>query len=203
MLAQKQDAPLPMMALGSFTPQQAKIAARFVKDRVVHDLGSGELGGAMMLAELGAKRVVAVDKIYKDGGRDCLTWDATTRLPGALEIVGAYFEEYDDTEPEIDVAFVSWPLSQGVEGLARLASRAKTVMYLGTNFNGTRCGSPSFWRCVTTRNVLWHAFDEWNSLIVYGEDRVRRALMPDEIAATNDTDVFYTGKYFNLFGDRG
>lgn len=159
---------------GRLSVEQCSVLTQYLKGRVVHDLGAGDLTLAGGLLELGARHIVAVDADYR--------WH---KPPVSIQVtlVGAYFDAYVATEPEIDVAFVSWPEQYAIQGLRSLVQRAKTVIYLGSNFDGTVCGSFDLWTHLRLRQVLATEPDRKNTLIVYGELGPRRPLLPEEYSA--------------------
>ncbi len=164
---------------GAINELQADAISAQVKDKVVHDLGAGDLQLSIALLHLGARKVVAVDKLYE-----------RFRIVSALqkeglEPVGEHFDRYAACDPDIDVAFVSWPVVYATQGLATLVARARLVIYLGTNFGGTSCGSIELWQHLTRRSVERVVDNHRNTLIIYGkhEPLARRRLLPEEFAA--------------------
>ena len=177
---------------GRLTDEQEAIVRNFVMGYNVHDLGSGQLGLAMKLVELGAHTVTAVDKEYSHR----LFYSPHP----SITLVGEYFEEYARHGHFIDVALVSWPEVYNQQGLELLLRYARTVIYLGTNFDGTACGSAEMFNHLVQREVLALVPHKWNSLIVYGQ-RVQgsRKLLPEEYAALHrDSAYFKFGEDLDL-----
>jgi hypothetical protein len=142
--------------------EQGDAIGRFVRDQVVHDLGCGDQVLSRALVRLGAARVMAVDA------------SPPTELPGAeITTVRATFQEYLDGSPQIDVAFVSWPLNFPEPALLCLVARARTVIYLGKCTDGVFCGWPGLFRHFLGRKLLAHVPHPVNTLCVYGEPLVK------------------------------
>lgn len=156
------------MAFGRISDDQWRIISKHVKDRVVHDLGAGRCDNSLLLLGHGAKKVVAVDK-------------EPMPEPGdpRLRTVRTYFDGY---RPNVDVAFVAWPINSPQAGLVPILRRAKKVIYVGKNTDGTMCAWPGFWHALAEREVLDYAPEPRNTLIVYGDQTGSRPLRGEEIA---------------------
>ncbi len=63
-----------------------------------------------------------------------------------------------------------------------MLNTARTVIYLGSNFDGVSCGSEEMFHELSRREVLALVPHKFNSLIVYGSQRVQRRLLPEEYA---------------------
>ena len=181
------------MSFGRLSEDQEKVLAPFVKDKIVHDLGAGFCDLSLRLLELGASRVVAIDK------------DRMPRLEhlaGRVAQARATFAEaagfgspggFSDEEARrarslartIDVAFLSWPRENKVPGLVELLGRARIVVYLGKNTDMSMCGWPGmFLEALLPRSVLAHAPEQRNTLIVYGpRSNEPRRILGEEAAA--------------------
>ena len=175
------------MKYGQLSKDQKKTIKPFIRNRVVHDLGAGDGRLSAELVDLGARRVVAVDE-------DAPWRKLQPPLPRGdkiryVETSFAYF-----TEP-VRTAFVSWPYQTSEYRLVAILREAKTVIYLGTNFDGTACGAPDFWWHVTRREVLAHEPYKKNTLIVYG------AVLPDRRALLPEEDAAMTGAHIRRFED--
>lgn len=191
-------------AYGTPSPEQIVVIARYVEGRDVHDLGSGFLGWAERLAGMGAKSIRAVDPIYADRYENNLNDFKKWSAPRGVTLIPKTFEEYiADVAPTLDLSFISWPLNHGTHGIEALAHMSKTVIYYGTNFDGTACGTRALWGSLCRRDVLAHipyrgggdcqnedhALDIGPSsmkstLIVYGKpNRRTRPKLPEERAA--------------------
>jgi len=168
---------MTFISIGKFNDEQEAVVRNFVAGYNVHDLGAGQLGMANQLSDLGAHTVTAVDKNYA-GNLDRYT----DRRPN-VNLVGEYFEEYARHGHFIDVAFVCWPECYEQQGLVQLIHNVRTVIYLGSNFDGAACGSTEFWETMKRREVLAVVPDRWNSLIVYaGQKWIARRPLPEEYA---------------------
>lgn len=139
------------------TTQQQQIQ-KIISGRRVHDLGCGDCVLARLLLDWGATEVVAVDK-------DPFKPSPTRR---GLTFTQAYFEYFDSITPEIDLAFMSWPSNRQESALLRLTKKAKTVVYLGKNTDGTMCGYPGLFEHFVTRKLLAYVPERGNTLIILG-----------------------------------
>lgn len=186
------------ISMGKLTDEQEAVLRQFVMGYNVHDIGAGQLGLARKLIELGAHTVTAVDRVYADfrnnNFNDCAPW--VPPLPG-ITLVGEYFEEYARHGHFIDVAFVSWPEVYNQDRIVDLLRGARTIIYLGSNFDGTACGSEEMFRYLSQRNVLALVPHRRNSLIVYGNEHVTRRLLPEEYAAPCRSSIGYL-----VYGDK-
>lgn len=152
------------MSYGTLSSRQAQVVSKLVSRRVVHDLGAGCLGLTKQLLELGARRVVAVDRrIDFSGG-----------VPSGVTFKPLSFVDLAKSKEHVGVAFVSWPPQYGTEGLARVLGPVPTVIYLGVNTKETVCGSKQLFEHFRKREVLHYIEDPANDLIVYGPRRTRR-----------------------------
>ncbi len=167
------------MSYGKLSLLQLNAILPFVRDRTVHDLGCGyDLQLAMALAELGAKEVVAVDTVEPD----------PVACP-KLRIVRANFDYF--SEP-VHTAFVSWPANRANPGLVRIVESADYVIYLGKCRDYVMCGSPQFYGHLMTREVLVHMPERNNDLVIYGPHRQYRTPLPEEMAGTDHSRVYFS-----------
>lgn len=143
----------------------------YVQDRVVHDLGCGNLRQVPFLLSLGAQKVIGIDQEVFHG--------FTEFKHPQLEFYRQHFHEVSDP---IDVAFVSWPVNWDC-GLQHLVQRAKTVIYVGKNTDGLMCGDLHFWRTLVSRPVGVHIPHQKETVIVYESGYLDRGLLPEEHAA--------------------
>lgn len=164
------------MSHGEFKGTQAATVAGFVKGKVVHDLGCGDLTLARELVRVGAEKVIAIDKAP-------FTF---SKIQG-IESVSCYFDAYRDT---VETAFLSWPVNWYDYGLNQLIEQAKTVIYLGSNLDGSACGYKHMWMFLRTREILAHVPNQKNNLIVYGPKIVVRDPVPEEMAALNQERIY-------------
>lgn len=162
-----------MSAYGLLTREMRLVLSEHVKDRIVHDLGSGDLTRACELSDLGASSVVAVDRRFPYTRRD---------LPRNVFFYQMNFEELlSEIDHPIDVAFVAWPFNAHLPGLLELLTRAKTVIYLGINDKWTACGWSGLFTYLSTREVLAEVNHPRNDLLVYGSAlEHKRRLRPEE-----------------------
>jgi hypothetical protein len=145
------------MGYGGLTQEQRGKVVEAVKGRHVHDLGSGEGHFTYWLADH-AKTVVGVDKERFD-----------LAMKPNVDFVVSTFEDYDEkTYPEVDVAFLSWPANHMDSGLFSMVKRAKRIIYLGKNTDGTMCGFPELFRLTACRELEVHIPDPKNTLLILG-----------------------------------
>lgn len=173
---------------GQLTDEQEAVVRTFVAGYNVHDIGAGQLALAQKLIELGANTVTAVDK--------CYSHTLVKSLPH-ITLVGEYFEEYAKHGHVVDVAFLSWPEAYQQQGVVQLIEDARVVVYLGNNFDGVSCGSEEMFQHLVQREVLGLVPNQFNSLIVYGNSRIKRRPLPEEYAGLHRE---MTG-YFNYGED--
>lgn len=158
------------MAYWFLNEVQAAALIPVVSGRVVHDLGAGDLSFAHQLLDLGAARVVAIDKEPKPRRRHDL----------GIEYYQSYFADYPGT---MDVAIVSWP-STNCRGLGTICRRATSIVYLGSNVDGSACGDFELFRGLIKREVVTYVPNRRNTLICYGgPSPTPRPLHGEEIAA--------------------
>lgn len=144
------------MAYGKLTPKMKEAIRPYVEDKIIVDLGAGDLTQAKILCELGAYTVHAVDKTLPYIEPDCIyTYDTYFRNMPAFE--------------DATVVFISWPLpSLDFRELEPLFERVDYIIYLGSNYDGTVCGTPAMFRYLLSREIEQHIFHRMNDLIIYG-----------------------------------
>jgi hypothetical protein len=163
---------------GALSEKQAEIVRRYVSRRVVHDLGAGPYFSlSHQLVGLGAKQVIAVDQRISRARR--------------FERIRCVRSKFDRFEEPVRTAFVSWPVNTKHSDLVRLLEGAKTVIYLGSNMDGTVCGGRPLWAHLRARKVLEHEPHPRNTLIVYGGRlRSTRELLFEEAAGLDDVHTY-------------
>ncbi|MDO8640852.1 MAG: hypothetical protein Q7R33_04860 [Nitrosarchaeum sp.] len=158
---------------GYLNRAQKNIVQKIIQDQDVYDLGSGDFGLTMILKELGAARIAAIDKIPYQ-------YPQLPHDPNIHYICGLFSEL---KMPEhIDITFLSWPVNYNA-GILHWLKISSIVIYLGTNLNGTACGTPGLFKHLRTREILANEFDRRNELIVYGPNKVKREMLREERAA--------------------
>lgn len=206
-------------SFGSLNARQKDVVREYVRGRVVHDIGAGELVLSKTLIDLGAREVIAIEWASKTRGR----LEYGTPYENIL-VVPTRFGQYDRMAKNartfakleggkplgpgrpIDIAFVSWPSPEDSKfrthsdySILGLVRRAKIVIYLGKNTDGTMCGSKKLYEHLARRRVLAHEPDRKNSLIVYdgilpaGKER---ELLPEEIAGLDPGTLY---RYDDLY----
>lgn len=166
------------MSYGHLDEDQAACVKRWVEGKTVLDLGAGDLELSQQLLQLGAKKVIAVDKGLRGLGPD-----------PRIEVRQAYFHNlFSDwlRKPEerdlVDIVFCSWPpnYQTNVELVIALFER---LIYLGANTSGSACGGEWFWKPLLSREVLDYVPRRRNTLCVYGPNHVDRAPTGEELGA--------------------
>lgn len=179
------------MSYARLSPEQTEALRRHVKGRVVHDLGAGLCNLSVALLDLGAKRVIAIEKEkmpvldrpglvqVRASFQDAAGSEDVEHAWGRAEI-----ERAREFVRSIDVAFLSWPPNYPVPGLLDLLERARSVVYVGKNTDSSACGWGRLFRlALIPRRVLAHVPDPKNTLIVYGRVAGPRRLLGEEFAA--------------------
>lgn len=172
-------------AYGHLVPTQRRVVETIVGRKKVFDLGCGNLSLSMQLLQMGAKHVVAIDRMLVETPAKKMT------------LVPLYFEQFvdigDNLPTEKDVVFTSWPANLPMRGFNDLCHTAGIVIYLGKNTDGIACGNPSFFTLMQHRQVLAHYPHRDNTLIVYGKyeteigsKKVRKQFIEEECGMTND-----------------
>jgi hypothetical protein len=155
--------------------QQRDAVEEFVRDKKVIDLGCGDAGWTEMMVIMGPKLIIAVDKqLPRDTGP-----------PRQIKWVEKTFQDYENEGGEVpEVAFVSWPVNRPLPALLRMVQKAKVVIYLGKNTDGTSCGWPELFAHFSGRELLRHVPKRANTLTVYGGPVDEpRMLTGEEVAA--------------------
>lgn len=152
--------------MSTLSPLKQDSIRRYVKGRTVHDLGAGDLSEARMLIQLGAVRVIAIDR---------------HPMPEPSAGIHCYVSHFDDWQHDgvIDVAFIGWPANWDT-GLVRLLRSSTTIIYHGKCTDGTMCGYPQMWHHLLNRRVYVHVHERESILIVYGHEAIVRNPLPEE-----------------------
>ena len=149
---------------GCMTATMRAVMAPHLKDKIVIDLGAGSGRHARYMARHGgASHVHAVDKGTLGSAADHARITKYEHTPYIRLVTGA------QPAPEYDVAFVAWPVNYYTEGLVELCERAKTVIYLGCNYNGTACGNTKLFEHFISRELLAEVPHERNTLLILGD----------------------------------
>jgi len=169
------------MGWGLLSDRQLNAIKPFIAGLEVHDLGAGDLLLSHILLAAGADRVMAVDK-HPD-------------YPGSVISKGKKISRvnkcFDQYRGDIDVAFVSWPINGPTPGLVECVGRAKTLIYLGKNTDGSLCGTREFYHHMLHRALLVHIPERQNTLVVVGSRLHRMRTGTYEERAGFDTDNEY------------
>lgn len=157
------------MPYGTLNAAQEYCLKKLVAGKVVYDLGAGDLVLAHKLLELGAAKVIAIEKerFFIDN------------VAPDIEVRKQYFQHIDE---DIDIAFVSWPANYD-NGLLPVLRRTKTILYLGKNTDGSMCGTPALFKYLLTRKIEGYVPSRPNTLICYSEQLATRLPVQEEDAA--------------------
>lgn len=167
------------MAYGKLTPKMKEAIRPYVEDKIIVDLGAGDLTQAKILCELGAYTVHAVEPAAPYIEPDCIYTYAT------------HFRGMPAFE-DATVVFISWPLpSLDFRELEPLFERAEHIIYLGSNYDGTACGTPAMFLYLLSREIEQHIFHRTNDLIIYGRKLgYARAPIRAELAGIDRRQVY-------------
>lgn len=188
----------PEASKEQLTPAQLGVLKRAVRGKQVVDLGAGvwaPLSG--LCASLGARLVTAVEMHNFEV-------DRSTLISRGVRLYRGEIQEFMRTldGKSIDVALISWPwLSMSPSTVVRMLDRCRTVIYIGKNTDGVRCGGGgepthrAFWRELLRRPVVEHASARIQTAIVYGEltehARPKDAWLDEELAALSSEALEY------------
>jgi len=168
------------MPHGKLFPAQADALKPFIEGKDVHDFGCGDLELSHQLLDLGASQIVAVDR--HSPSREILK-----AASPKIRFIPKYFHDF--REP-VETLFLSWPVNWYDYALGEYIEKAKMVIYLGTNVDGTACGYPDMWDYLRTRRVLAHVPHPGNTLLVYSSEYIRRPMVGEEWAALNQDRIY-------------
>lgn len=170
---------LTTSSLWRFSVSQAKLVHPYVEKKVVTDLGAGNTLAAQLFLQWGAEKVVAIDKERLRRPED-----------PRVQIVCKRFSELKKRPRE--VAFLSWPANndETVRTLIPHLELAETIIYLGSNIEGTACGRPDLFKLFLQRELLAYEPNLANSLIILGAPRrTRRRPVWEEIAGMDEIRI--------------
>lgn len=164
---------------GKLTFSQESALVKYVSGREVHDLGCGtNTPMVQTLLDCGAATVIAVDKE-----------PSSMSLPKRVTYVQSTLRDYNPAS--IDVALLSWPLNNEIDGLFGLVSKARVLIYLGKNTDGTACGTRILFEHMVRRRLLVHKPHPKNTLIVVGDPLGHPRKPTDEEWAGIDQSEIY------------
>lgn len=147
--------------------------AEVVAGKIVLDLGCGTGFVANQLREAGAAEVLEVDQHEMAPIRRNIC-----QGPGKLRY---------------DVAMVSWPTRHWPVETEDWLQRASTVMYLGSNVNGTICGSEALFFYLRRRHLHAYVPHPRNSLVVVTHHLpVRRRMTHEEWCGMQEELQFFS-----------
>jgi hypothetical protein len=208
-------------SFGKLNRRQQSIVRRFVKGQTVFDLGAGDFSLSRCLVDLGATKVFAIERATRAGGllEYGSPYEKITVLGSSLKAlarIGRHHRRAKTGEgaltpgAHVEIAFVSWPSVEGPRyvrqadySILEPVRKAKIVIYLGNNMDGTVCGSERLFRHLAKRKVLAHSPARRNTLIVYGGLlRKPRELLPEERAGIDQSRVYRYDEEYRRLGDK-
>jgi len=136
-----------------------------VEGKVVWNLGCGfQAQKSEGLLECGASRVVAVDYRLTERNLGPRIVPVRETFQDMVGLVG------NDWSP--DVVFISWPTqcAQSVQALRLICAKAKALIYLGCNYDGSGCGRLELNDDLAGRRLLKAVETSQNTLLILGED---------------------------------
>lgn len=167
------------MPYGHLTEEMLRALEQTIRGELVVDVRAGDLYYTRILLELGAKKVMAIDK---------------EPLPRARRgIQTPHHKPLQALKPCIRDAwlFLSWPVNRDIGYLPWLEA-ARGVVYLGSNVNGSSCGVPALSMHLDYREVPHHIPHRRNTLTLYGGPRKEdRELTHEEVAALSTETIDY------------
>ncbi len=167
------------MPYGRLSLDQRKTLAKFVRGKIVHDLGAGDLTLSHELLKLGAAEVYAIDKDPKP----------SSALPSRLHYKREYFH---NVKSRMDTVFLSWPANYDTN-VVPLVQQAGTVIYLGCNTGGSMCGTPELFKAMILRELLAYEPHRENSLVIVGKvTGAPRLPTGEELAGLNVMSSYYS-----------
>ena len=159
------------MGYGKLLGKQQDAVKALVQGKDVCDLGAGDMELSVKLLELGATKIIAVDKE-----------DFPVPDPRIVRIRAYFKDVWRHTKPP-KIAFISWPINHADPSLARLVDRFPFIAYLGKNTDMTSCATPGFFQPLLRREVMAYIPNKKNVLIIYGPLAVEREPYGEELAA--------------------
>ena len=144
-----------------------------VKGRTVYDLGAETLSFALELVGMGAEHVTCIDR-HEMPHLDRLRLASNDRINWKTQHFSELMGDIatDGMSGLKDVLLMSWPVNwtTGLSVLARLHQDAY-IIYLGSNRDGTACGSCELFFELMKRDVQVEIQHQRNDLIIYKPGR--------------------------------
>jgi len=156
----------------------------YVRGKRGVDFGAGDLQATQMVTKrLQPAAILAIDK-----------YPARKPLPPPIVFKRALFRDVtcEDVADYRDFAILFWPniCPFIYDGLKGVLGQFTTVIYCGTNFDGTACGWPNLFEYFLSRELLAHVPDQKNSLLVLGNAQAnRRSPTPEEDAGIDRSEI--------------
>lgn len=171
---------------GELSNNQLQKLQPYIKDKVIYDLGAGTGEHSAILAKLGAKQVVAIDKEPI----------RISRNPKILKIE----KSFDEVNVEnIEIAFLSYPANYQTNGLLSLLKKSDQIIYLGRNTGGTACGTVDLFEYFLHRKLIDYISEYRNTLIIYGGEILKRISNLQEEIAIFSSEIQWYSELKNRF----
>ena len=155
---------------GHLTEEQWAVIGLHVAGKVVNDYGAGNMAKSVKLLQLGARRVLAIDKALSGHS-------LTSPILKAMKATfSALWKGLARVRPDQiiwpDVAFLSWPFYDVSEGryLVDLLGMSDVVIYAGKNTDGATCGDERLFKWFLRRRLLAYVPERRTTLLVLGEE---------------------------------
>jgi hypothetical protein len=171
------------MSWATLTPTMRQALLDVSTGARVYDFGAGDCELANLVADVAASVTAIDDQNTCESQRD----------PRVLFIYDTFRDAAEFLPPACDVAIVSWPTNNARTMLELLPwlQHATRIVYIGSNFDGTECGSPALYGYFATRELLWHESHVLNSMLILGAPAVARRDLTREEAAGIDADTVH------------
>jgi len=164
-------------------PEATQLLTTFTQGKNVLDIGgyTGALG-SLLLKDYAAKSVCSYDKS-----------ESTPSNTKGLTFKNGYFNALDrNWVSTFDAFTLSWPSNNNaVDCLPFKLPSQGQLLYIGTNFGGTACGSEGLWNYLSSLEVVAYISNPANSFIVYdlGQKRKDPVLLCEEYAALHQESI--------------
>jgi hypothetical protein len=155
------------------TEGQLKVIEHFCRGKELLDLGGLDGSLSYRLLEAGAATAVTVDKEKVP----------SLRHP-RMTVINQPFSEFfrANQAKQWQTAILSWPANNdyAVGQMLPILDHCREVVYLGSNSNGSQCGTPLLWLQLVRRQIHCSLVEKKATLIVYTDILEQRYLIDEE-----------------------
>ena len=160
------------------TADQLQALKTACKGKVVLDIGGFDASLANEVINGGATKVTVLDKENPTMSQNL--------HPGKITQHMATFAEFArNNQQNWEVGIISWPANNefAMRPVVEILKRCKQIIYLGSNQEGTQCGTLALWEYLVTRNVEQAIETRNQQFIVYGHQPrpAGSALLKEEV----------------------